>query len=467
MTTIEHSVAPEDVMALLDGELPAAEARVVSAHLESCAQCATLAEELRSTSRSLSRWSVPAVSDEIEDSIMDRSAEVAAGRKITKPKAWFPSGFWNWKLMASGGVVAMALLVLVVFSRTLNRPSPVGEAVVIGSVDGNLKGPAVGEPLYSQAPRPSGGIAGKGSVGQLLQAPAAGVNAKVEKEDGPPVHDNSGFFAKPESADRFSGGGLEQLGAGSMSQQNQSKKFDRLDQFAKLQAPPAPMIARVVSLTIVVKDVDAARSSLDLILGQHHGYSAQLSASTPGYGARSLQSSLRIPADELQTAVAAIKMLGRVENESQSGEEVSQQHADLVARLKTARETEARYRDILQQRTGKISDVLEVEQSIARVRGEIEGMEAEQKTLEHRVDFATVEVQLAEEYKARFDSPAASVSTQIHNAFVAGYRNATGSLLGLVLFIEEYGPSLVIWLVILGLPVVLVWRRYRRIRSAI
>jgi GWxTD domain-containing protein len=39
-------------------------------------------------------------------------------------------------------------------------------------------------------------------------------------------------------ADRFSGGGLEQLGAGPMSAQNQSKQFDRLDRFAKLMAPP-------------------------------------------------------------------------------------------------------------------------------------------------------------------------------------------------------------------------------------
>ncbi len=38
-------------------------------------------------------------------------------------------------------------------------------------------------------------------------------------------------------ADRMSGG-LEQLGTGPMSQQQQSKQFDRLDQFAKLSAPP-------------------------------------------------------------------------------------------------------------------------------------------------------------------------------------------------------------------------------------
>jgi GWxTD domain-containing protein len=39
-------------------------------------------------------------------------------------------------------------------------------------------------------------------------------------------------------AARFTNGGLEQLGAGPMSQDLQSKEFDRLEQFAKLQAPP-------------------------------------------------------------------------------------------------------------------------------------------------------------------------------------------------------------------------------------
>jgi GWxTD domain-containing protein len=39
-------------------------------------------------------------------------------------------------------------------------------------------------------------------------------------------------------ADRFSGGGLEQLGNGPMASMQQSKQFDRLDTFAKLFAPP-------------------------------------------------------------------------------------------------------------------------------------------------------------------------------------------------------------------------------------
>jgi GWxTD domain-containing protein len=39
-------------------------------------------------------------------------------------------------------------------------------------------------------------------------------------------------------ADRFTGGGLEQLGTGPMSATNATKEFDRLGQYAKLQAPP-------------------------------------------------------------------------------------------------------------------------------------------------------------------------------------------------------------------------------------
>ena len=45
-------------------------------------------------------------------------------------------------------------------------------------------------------------------------------------------------MGQAKKADRFSGGGLEQLGKGMNSSSNQSKQFDRLDQFAKLQAAP-------------------------------------------------------------------------------------------------------------------------------------------------------------------------------------------------------------------------------------
>jgi len=232
-------------------------------------------------------------------------------------------------------------------------------------------------------------------------------------------------------------------------------------------SPAAPMIARTVSLAIQVKDVAGSRQALDAILAAYQGYAAELTINTPEGSARSFSASLRIPAPMLSAALTDLRGLGRVQNETQAGEEVTQQHADLLARLNNARETEKRLLAILQQRTGKVEEVLQVEEQISNTRGEIERMEAEQKALEHRVDFATVQLQLAEEYKAQLNGPSTSIGTRMRNAIVTGLGNAGDSLLGILLFFEEYGPVLLVWLVVLGVPAWFLWRRFRNAQSRI
>ena len=224
----------------------------------------------------------------------------------------------------------------------------------------------------------------------------------------------------------------------------------------------SPMIARSVTLAIVAKDFAGARAALEAVLTKHHGYAADLTVNTQQGSARSLQASLRIPAGELPAAVTELKALGALENESQKGEEVTQQHSDLVARLKNSRETEARLQSILQQRTGKMSDVLEVEQEISRVRGEIEGMEAELKGLEHRVDYATIDLTIAEEYHAQLGAP--SLGNQLRNAVVNGFQSAADTIMGMLLFGMNYGPRLLVWFAILILPGRFAWKRWKAAR---
>ena len=442
MNTSAHPVAPEEVMALLDGELSAAEAQAVSAHLDRCAECSALAEQFRSTSLSLSRWNVEAVPARLEHSVTSAAVKAGSGVDIGKANIFLRASFWTWKQWAfgSGSMLAALLLVLAIFLPTLHRSQQAAMSATFyqgkqhterdGSAGGSAgKLPVNRDSIVDQQSKVSQSRTAQGLVTLTSPGIEAGSNGvfhglgdHAEKSfsvDGQPVTDH----------DKVTSG---------------------------------PMIARGVSLSIVVKDFAASRSSLDGILARHRGYSAQLNVSTPENAARGLEASLRIPAPELASAVADLKTLGRVENESQSGEEVTQQHADLVARLKNSRETEQRLRTILEERTGKVVEVLQVEQEIARVRGDIERMEAEQKALEHRVDFATVDLQLTEEYKAQLNPPAASVSTRIRNALVAGYRDASEMVLGIVLFFAESGPTLLIWLVIIVLPIIFVWRRYRR-----
>lgn len=225
----------------------------------------------------------------------------------------------------------------------------------------------------------------------------------------------------------------------------------------------APLIARSASLVIVAKDVAAARPALDAILARYHGYAAEMDVYTPADDAPSLKASLRIPVADLAAAMKYLRGLGRVASESETGEDVTQQHQDLDQRLKTARDTEDRLRAILQQRTGSVSDVLQVEEEIARVRGDIESMEAEQTTLEHRVDFASIDLSIAAESSPV--SGSGPLSVRVRNAFVAGYRNAAGTVIGIFLFLVAYGVTILIWIAILGTPVILLRRRYRRMHA--
>ena len=58
---------------------------------------------------------------------------------------------------------------------------------------------------------------------------------KYTPKAGLTLYESMGMSSK---ADRFNSGGLEPLGGGPMSSNLQSKEFDRLEQYAKLQAPP-------------------------------------------------------------------------------------------------------------------------------------------------------------------------------------------------------------------------------------
>src|SRR5215472_14041143 len=164
------------------------------------------------------------------------------------------------------------------------------------------------------------------------------------------------------------------------------------------------MIARTAGLTLVAKEFDKTRASVEEILKRHSGYIGELSVSAPSDAGRTLTATLRIPAPQLEAALAELKQLGRVENESQGGEEVTQEYVDLTARLANAQHTEKRLTEILSSRTGKLQDVLKVELEIDRVRGEIEQMVAEKKELTKRVAFATLNATVKEEYKAKLEA---------------------------------------------------------------
>jgi hypothetical protein len=219
------------------------------------------------------------------------------------------------------------------------------------------------------------------------------------------------------------------------------------------------MIVRTAALELTVQDFGKARGRLDEILARHRGYLGGLQISTPSNHGRVLNGVLRVPVGQMDSALIELKSLGRVDAESQNGEEVTAQYVDLQARLANSRNTEQRLTEVLQQRTGKLSDVLEVETEIARVRGEIESMEAERKSMATQVSFATLNVTLTEDYKPQLQTVPPTTFRQFRNSAVEGYESMAAGVIAIVNAMLYYGPSILLWAALAFFPLRSVWRR--------
>ena len=415
MNRSAHPVEREEVMAYLDGELEPERAITLTAHLKECAACRALAAELGSVSDRLLAWHIePAPAGLTERVIAAAAKGGPLGKSATggrTPKAsWLhlaASRPWVW---AAAGALAVLLLVIS-FSAPLGR--------------------APHTPVQTKEPA-------------LVLSPDL------------------------ESARVLRGGG-ENKNAVTFGQ---AAPTDALQQRPKTRAavesaeqPTGPMIVQTASLTIVAQKFETARAVVEQIVSAHQGYVAQLSVSQLPGTARTLSAILRVPANQLEATLAELRKLGSVEQESRSAEDVSRQYVDLVARLKNARTTELQLLQILRQRTGRVRDVLEVEEEVSRVREEIEQMEAERQNLERKVNYATINLRLSEEYHAELGAPRTSIRTRLWNALADGYHTGVESVLALLLFLLSYGPALFFWALILFWPARFAWRRWRAART--
>lgn len=349
---MSHAVDQEEIMAYLDGELPAGRAAEAASHLEHCRECQSLAADLQSVQRTMLEWQV------------DVGQASGLPKEIAVPEKR-PRKLWRWATAFAS--VGVASILVVSFTQRILQIQP------------------------------------------RAQLTAQRWRSAAVARDG-----------------------------------------DALS--------TTPLIARTAELTLTTNNFDQSRSAMEEIVKRHSGYFGQLSVNANPNSGRNLDATLKIPAPQRDPAIAELKKLGHVEFESQTGEEVTAQSMDLDARLSNARNTEQRLTDILRNRTGKLSDVLAVEESLSRVRGEIEKMEAERKALTNRVDFLALQIHLQENYRRKPDS----IVGRLRDAAVSGYDGLVSGITGAILLLLKAGPSFLFWAAVLFVPARFVWRKLRR-----
>ena len=166
---------------------------------------------------------------------------------------------------------------------------------------------------------------------------------------------------------------------------------------------------------------------------------------------------VRVPSDRYADFIAEAAKLGTVLTESETSDDVTQQHVDMKARLGNLQAEQSRLRQLFARATS-VKDMLAVEQELTRVQGDIESMQAQVAYLERQAARATVTLELTEPKPivrpTGTDWGVTTALTDSIRAFVA----TMNSLIVLL------GP-LAALLVFVGLPVALIaWLVTRTVR---
>jgi hypothetical protein len=167
---------------------------------------------------------------------------------------------------------------------------------------------------------------------------------------------------------------------------------------AAIPAVPAESrkLIRNASVEVEVKAFDDAAQKVTDLANAAGGYVATRNSSRLPNSKMSGTLVVKVPPAALDGFLTQLRGLGEIRNQTLGSEDVTKAYFDTDARLRNARRMEEGLLELLKNTKGRVSDLLQVERELGRVRGEIEEMEGQLKLWDSLISYATVTVHLSE-----------------------------------------------------------------------
>jgi len=159
---------------------------------------------------------------------------------------------------------------------------------------------------------------------------------------------------------------------------------------------PSSMVIRTGQTSIEVDSLERAVAQVRLLAARVGGYVANTTMQTGRGQLRAATLEVKIPAARFDDGLDGLSVLGKLESVNVNAEDVGEEYTDVTARMANARRLETRLIELLATRTGKLKDVLDVEQELARVREEIERYEGRLRYLRAHAVLSTMTIYVHE-----------------------------------------------------------------------
>ncbi|MBO0360080.1 DUF4349 domain-containing protein [Hymenobacter sp. BT186] len=151
-------------------------------------------------------------------------------------------------------------------------------------------------------------------------------------------------------------------------------------------APPAVARRLVYNATVQLRvtRTDSAQAQVRRLVAHEQGYLVQTSEE---------RMQLRVPTERLTAVLAALPRVGKVESQTLSGQDVTDEYTDYQIRLENAQKARQRYLELL-ARAANVTEAVAVEKELQRLNTETDRLTGHLKRLQHLTDYATLSVTL-------------------------------------------------------------------------
>lgn len=225
-------------------------------------------------------------------------------------------------------------------------------------------------------------------------------------------------------------------------------------------------VVRAVSLALDAPRFEVAESRVMEITQQTGGFLEEFKIHRQSESSPWLEAKLRFPVSSLDSALAAIRELGNIHQETESSENTSAEKESLNAQLESKRAEVSRLNDIVRHRSGSLSDTIAAEEKLSERRNELNDLDKRWKRLESRVECAMVELQIAEQYQAHLAWRAAIGFSDLRNSLIEGLSTVLWSIGAVLGFVLRFGLVILVWFAILYWPFRALSRWYHRTNPA-
>ena len=214
-------------------------------------------------------------------------------------------------------------------------------------------------------------------------------------------------------------------------------------------------VIKTGNLQLQVQELEKAKEEVLQKVKANKGFTS--AASYNDYSSSRQQNvTIRVVSPNFENLMKDLSTIGFVESQSQHSQDVSEEFVDITARLKTKKEVEKRYAELLKE-AKTITEILGIEDKLRVIREEIEAKEGRLRYLKDQVSLSTINLTLTQKLENYSKPPERSFFSRLRENMGEGWDD-------FLMFIVGIMRLWVFWIVLAVIILGIV--RWRKVRNA-